>query len=104
TDDSGSQTAIAPSSSESSQKEASGGVSSSAKAIADDKQQTKAQAPPVKQPELRGFRKFFGSGRLGRSKSRPALEMNPNKSKDSVAKQASQSDSQTKAPPSGSAA
>ncbi|RMY32107.1 hypothetical protein D0866_06837, partial [Hortaea werneckii] len=83
TDDSGSQTAIAPSSSESSQKEASGGVSSSAKAIADDKQQTKAQAPPVKQPEPRGFRKFFGSGRLGRSKSRPALEMNPNKSKDS---------------------
>ncbi|KAI6825210.1 hypothetical protein KC340_g2038 [Hortaea werneckii] len=54
TDDSGSQTAIAPSSSESSQKEASGGVSSSAKAIADDKQQTKAQAPPVKQPEPRG--------------------------------------------------
>ncbi|RMX91348.1 hypothetical protein D0868_14043, partial [Hortaea werneckii] len=83
TDDSGSQTAIAPSSSESSQKEASGGVSSSAKAIAEDKPQTKAQAPPVKQPEPRGFRKFFGSGRLGRSKSRPALEMNPNKSKDS---------------------
>ncbi|RMY47047.1 hypothetical protein D0865_08902 [Hortaea werneckii] len=100
TDDSGSQTAIAPSSSESSQKEASGGVSSSAKAIADDKQQTKAQAPPVKQPEPRGFRKFFGSGRLGRSKGRPALEMNPNKSKDSVAKQAPQSDSQTRPPPS----
>ncbi|RMY41624.1 hypothetical protein D0864_16185 [Hortaea werneckii] len=98
-DDSGSQTVIAPSSSESSQKEASVRGPSSVKAVADEKQQTKAQPPPVKQPEPKGFRKFFGSGRLGRSKSRPALEMNPNKSKESVAKQASKSDTQTRPPP-----
>ncbi|OTA36019.1 hypothetical protein BTJ68_03579 [Hortaea werneckii EXF-2000] len=53
TDDSGSQTAIAPSSSESSQKAASVRGPSTAKAIADDKQQTKAQAPPPSSMKFR---------------------------------------------------